>query len=697
MMRAGALCLFVLLTACGGGDGRYYYTLTYPMQPTRFAEPLAYTVRVKDVAVRDTYRNTELVFRPDLHEIRFYKTRRWSERPQKMVTDLVRDHLRTSGLFQAVTTDLGQAPPDFTFTGEVEAIEELDTPEGRFARLAMTLKLVRFEDDRAVWSYRFDRRRPVGDGSVRATVRVQSEMLAREMDRALEDLARHLSGAPAPPPVEPVAPVEAARVDDPVIRPSVTSPLNDLPQFLEDETPVSVGFGAIFVPALSDGEREPLVVVYRDGKPMAEGYPGRRIVVQPDTYTVRFGSGAVEQQLELAVAVEESRTTIVPPTWSGLEVEVVDEKFVPFRGTYELIRMDNREDYGIGFGADELLGEQTRTWILRPGLYKLIRAGGTYRDRTDFATIRLLPGDMTNFTLVQNPTTGELKGAGEVDPSEAALAEASPWTLRAVVGGDIAFGFDDGRAAAADGWSLGLRLFLDASLTYYDERHQWITRFDLEEGQERDPATEEFFNEADRLFLHTIYTYRLLSWFGPYARAGLETSLLADYRQPGPDGNVGTPDDGTGPDVKLRGAFEPLELIEGVGGNFQVVRSRWFELDLRAGLGARQTFQDGVLLVNDEGLDDPLEDTQRFGPEGALLAQARISRWVALSSELDGLVPIGNSENTEFSLRNQVSVRLTSFASLTYRYILLRKPTSDEESATSQEHDLQLRFSYTLF
>ena len=52
-------------------------------------------------------------------------------------------------------------------------------------------------------------------------------------------------------------------------------------------------------------------------------------------------------------SVDDGRTVIVPPTWATLQIDVVDEQFVPFRGTYELIRMDTREDYGVGFGADE--------------------------------------------------------------------------------------------------------------------------------------------------------------------------------------------------------------------------------------------------------------------------------------------------------------------------------------------------------
>ncbi|MEZ4464719.1 MAG: hypothetical protein R3F43_09515 [bacterium] len=75
------------------------------------------------------------------------------------------------------------------------------------------------------------------------------------------------------------------------------------------------------------------------------------------------------------------------------------------------------------------------------------------------------------------------------------------------------------------GWDLGLSLFFDTTASFQRDAHQWITRLELEEEQSR-PEDGEFTNEGDRLFLHTIYTYHLVPWFGPYLRVGLETKLL---------------------------------------------------------------------------------------------------------------------------------------------------------------------------
>lgn len=741
-LACGLAMAFAL--GCARPAERSYYTLTYPVEQGRFEQAFPVTVRVKEVDLRESYRRSELVFRPDRHELRYNRSKRWSERPQKMITALITDQLRASNLVRQVHEQMSATPADYVLVGEVEAIEQVQAGDDALARLAMNLRLVRFSDDTVVWSYRFDARRPVGEietGTTRATVRALSEMLQRNVDRALDDLAIYL-GAPDTPRLaraEPAAP-EALEVEPGVVIWKPDDPLNHLSGLHADPTPMGVGFGAIFVPALSGTEQEPPVAVYTaGGSPVAEGRPGARIVLRPDTYEVRFGTGTFAQQIAVRARVDDGRTTVVPPTWATLQVDVVDEQFVPFRGTYELIRMDTREDYGLGFGADEQQGEKVRVWVLPPGLYKIIRSGGTYRDRTDFATVRLVPGEASRFTLVLDPDTGEFLGAGEVDPAQTADRDQT-WVVRGVVGGSVVFN-DAELAGEQRGRSYGASLFFDGSVTYRRDAHLWHTRLELEEEQTRAPEDDYFSNDADRLFLHTIYTYVVVPWFGPYARAGLETGLLSRYQAigepayvcpPAPGGGLEAPcstREVMGPDgpqtivdvdrgatepvdrLLLAGPFAPLQLREGTGGNFRVLRKRTIELDLRLGLGARQTLANGLRTYGDRqsrpdpSPEDPdrtlawytyslVDDGYVTGVEGTVVGFARPLPWVTVSTEFDGLLAF-DQENSSFTWRNQISLRLASFASLNYRYNLLLDPTIIDEIQT--EHDVQLRFSYTLF
>lgn len=712
-MRTLLLLLLVCtLAACRTTAPRHYYALTAHDSATRFARPYPVKLRVRDLEMRRSYRRDELVVRADAHEITFLRKQRWSEPPQRMISGLIRERVRQSGIAVEVQDDSGIGEPDFVLRGEIEAIEQLIAGKDAYAHLALTYRLASFKDDAIVWTFRIDARRLVSGTSLRSTVRALSELLAAETDRALVDLGRFF-GDPTAPGAPPAAPVAATRLRDAgVLGPDDSSPLNRLPQLLRDDTEIPVGWGAIFAPSLSNGDREPLAAVHRQGRSFAQGRLGERIAVPPGDYEVRIGSGADDQRSLARVRVVAGKTTIVPATWAALNIAVVDETFVSFRGTYELIRMDSREDFGLGFGADEQLGEVTRVWVLPPGLYKIIRTGGTYRDRTDFATVRLEAGRLTRFTLVLDRVEGRFLGAGEADPDRVAPGgggdvEEGAWLLRAVVGGDFALRRSE-RIGEQQGWRVSGRVFLDSAVRYLFDRHLWHTQLEFEQGQTRLPDQDNFQSDTDRLFFHTIYTYELFPRFGPYVRAGLETKLLPRYENFDMPQDVVVLDEDGNPvrteigvsRVKLGSTFAPLQLKEGAGGNFRLLRSRFAELDLRVGIGGRQTYAN-ELFVFEEGEDGepnqliPVIDSTIEGLEGTLVGLGRITRFVTVSTELDGLLPI-DVEDIVVTWRNQVTVRLASFLSLNYRFNLSRDPNLGIGSDIRTEHDVQLRFSFVL-
>lgn len=710
------VAVFLLGTGCRSPAPRHYFTLTGLAPTVRFARPYPVKLRVADMEMRRTYRRDELVTRADVNELTFLRRQRWSEPPQRMISGLIREHLRQSRIGVEVQDESTTDEPDFVLGGEIEAIEQLTAGDEHYAHLAITFRLRNFKDDKMVWDFRVDARRPVSGTSMRSTVRTLSAILADGTDRALVDLGKYLADPTAPRgraiaarPVEPTGPAGAGWIG-----PDDKSPLNDLDELLRDDTPMPVGFGAIFAPSLADGHREPLVGVYRNGRlVIGKGRLGQRIIVPPGNYEIRVGSGTGNQQLSVWVRVLDGKTTVVPPTWAALDVAVVDETFVPFRGTYEIIRMETREDFGLGFGADEQLGELTRVWVLPPGLYKIIRSGGTYRDRTDFATVRLDAGRLTRFTLVQDPIEGRFLGAGEADPDltdQAAASNLVAWRLRAVLGGDFNLRRSD-QVGDQDGWRVSYRAFFDGAARYLRGPHSWNTQLELEEGRTRLPSQDIFLSDTDRLFFHTIYTYQLLSWFGPYARAGLETKLLLRHAA------FETPQDVVELDeegmpvrtfmgvtrVKLGSTFAPFQMREGAGGNFRVLRTRFAELDLRLGFGARQTIANG-LYVFQEGETDadpdviiPVVDSNVEGMEGTVVGLGRITRFVTVSTELDSLVPLWGDDLVVVTWRNQVNIRLASFLSLNYRFNLSRDPNLGIGDDVRTEHDMQLRFSWVLF
>ncbi|HEY3449929.1 MAG TPA: ABC-type transport auxiliary lipoprotein family protein [Myxococcales bacterium] len=754
-----ALAALLGLAACPAPPTRHYYTLTFPPGQARYDKALPFTVRVKDFAINATYNGDQLVYREDVNEVSYDKERRWTERPQRMVADVARKYLRQSGLFEQVIEKLGERPPDFVLEGEIDAIEELVSGEDSYAHLAVSLRLVRFENDTVVWRRSFDERRKIPGGKARVVVRTLSEILEQELAKSVDELGKHFATAangappsssspsaapdaahaavPAPAPasdtaaavpakgpgdnkLEPVPAVQKA--EEPArpfaltgpapsgeaLRPDPTSPLASLPQLLADETDMPAGKGAVFFPSLSGaGDREPPLAVYKDGELVAQGKMGERVVLDPGTYVAQFGSGAGRQQTAIPVAVEEGRVTVAPASWAALELRVVNERFIGFRGNYELISMPAREEYGVGFGVDEELGEELKVWVLPPGLYKVVQAGGNYRDRVNFATVYLVPGKLTHFTLVRDPDSGDFKGAGVFTEEESAGGVDGPWKKLLVLGGDVKVGY--GNDAASNGWSFDIGLFVDAMVRYLKEPHLFVSRLELEEGILRPASTQRFEPYYDRLYFHNIYTFHFLPWLGPYVRAGAETKILPrykDYDQPVASIDVvdaqGNPlETLTNVDrIQLGNPFAPLQLKEGLGGNVRALHTLWIDLDLRLGVGARQYFPFGELALDTSTGADRLRRVSEYhleGVEGAVVASGRISRWVILTTELDGLMPFTNVDNTVFTWRTQVSLRLVSFASLNYLLNVTRDPNRRAGPITTWQQLFQLRFSYSVF
>ncbi len=410
-----------LLAACGSPAPRHYFTLTGQMPAARFAQPFPIRLRVRDLEMRRSYRRDELVVRADANEITFLRRQRWSEPPQRMISALIREQVRRSGISAEVQDDSGLGEPDFVLGGEIEAIEQLSAAERSVRPPGPHVQAAPLQGRRRGVELPH-RRAATGQRDVVALAGAQPERDAGRRDRQ-----RAARPGPLPRRSERAAPgggrpaagaapgaEAAARRDRPRRQPGAARPA---------AAPARRHRACRSARARSSRRRCRTATASRwsacsrNGRLVTgKAKLGRRIVVAPGDYEVRVGSGAGNQQLTRKVRVEAGKTTVVPPAWAELDVNVVDETFVPFRGTYEIIRMEKREDFGLGFGADEQLGEVTRVWVLPPGLYKIIRAGGTYRDRTDFATVRLEAGRLTRFTLVLDPDDGRFLGAGENDP-----------------------------------------------------------------------------------------------------------------------------------------------------------------------------------------------------------------------------------------------------------------------------------------
>ena len=482
---------------------------------------------------------------------------------------------------------------------------------------------------------------------------------------------------------------------------------------------VPIGKGAIFVPAMSDSASEPAVIVSNQADEVVARSPtGKKIIVPPGRYKVKVGSGVEGQMITHHLEIYEGHVSMIKVNWAGLIVRVVDHHGAQIRGSYEIFALPTGEDFGLGLGADETRGERIRSWLLRPGRYMIVRSGETPRARTDFLTVRLIKGELVHFTLVQDENDGKFKGGGVVDRWEG-RTEIENWRIGLIVGGDLLWNRNDHVPGRASGNSTTFNSFVNTSIRYLDPNHLIYLHLQIDEGgqvtQDIGEGISSLIKTIDEVDLDAIYTFRLLSWFGPYVRMGLNTNLFPGYRRFEEPSKVIVLNSDLEKvhthldldEIRLADSLDPLEVKEGVGVSFDLSPSLLVDLHLRMGFGARHTWVSSLLL---ERVTEPeiaecqdslcliqASSSHLLGAEATLIGSARLSRWILFDTELDTLIPFVSSENSTdpvFNWKNTISLRLVSFASIAY---VLKLDYNKQLSEFVQfEQRLLLRFTFDI-
>lgn len=492
--------------------------------------------------------------------------------------------------------------------------------------------------------------------------------------------------------------------------------------------------GGIFVPRFTAANSEPEVTV-RDGsgRVIASGNPGSTFAVEPGAYSVRFGSGAHGQRLVRTVTVEEGKTAIVTPDWSGLSIETLDSMATPFRGEYELVRIDEFETYGRAFGANPELGEVVKTWILQPGVYKILGIGQGYHSITNFVTARLLPGELCRVMLVQDTATHRILGGGTVDVRPQSKI-TSHWKYGANVGGNVNFNSRVDRVTEDTTVSTLFGILSTLWLTFQDHPYEWQTRIRLNEGfnfsgwKFMDLATD-----ADDFLVNSLLIWRILPWLGPYGSAEVRTTLLPSrmnrdvshkyFCRLNRDSTLAGPpacfDSSTS--FQNKPSLSPILFDIGIGANADVLSFSFLEMKIRAGFGSRYTHFPVQYLTIDTSaalwrknpdtiwreqmkssiLLIPQEATSDFesGPQTSLSGMVRIGRLATAEAELKIFAPVTPEERVmrpDFDLFANISWRLFTGISLDYTYTFqLSQPEKQGTRVDRSSHGIWLRFSYS--
>lgn len=472
-------------------------------------------------------------------------------------------------------------------------------------------------------------------------------------------------------------------------------------QLAGDPQLIPKGKGMLFVPMMSVPHgNEPSYQIFEKSRRLGSASPGSGVLLPPGTYRVLIGSGAISQMIEKTVAVQEGNTTLVKPDWSALVIDVIDQSRTPVSEPYELYQEETQENFGQGLGIEEERGERVRTWLLKSGVYHVVKVGESFSTIRKFS-VRLEPGELAHRNLVFDEKSSDFIGFYARPVLQYGTAQiAKNITSQTELSGSTLFNTSQ-NTAGKDRASTSLSLQVFNRTRYSTERNFANLRIIFEEGATKE-GQDAFRKSIDKLELRATYIYRVSRLFGPYLRGVLNTKLFADdvsfadrpfqgeFIKFSSSGDtlsiIPNPNE-----VTLSPSFFPLRLRQGIGINSQLLRSFAINADVRLGLGARQTFvSNSFELSSDERSAAELKNASSIGLEAVFITDARLAKSINFDSEFDILIPSADTNEWVFSWENRLRIFLTSFINLDLVGDLEREETLKRLQGREQ---ILLRFS----
>jgi ABC-type uncharacterized transport system auxiliary subunit len=119
-----------------------HYVLEYPAPKAVVAPAREEALRVSRFSAERIYAGPEMIVRRGPYQREAYHGQRWRVSPADLVTDALRQDLRSAGLFRAVLTARDREEARFALEGGVETFLEQDSGTERKAALALTITLL---------------------------------------------------------------------------------------------------------------------------------------------------------------------------------------------------------------------------------------------------------------------------------------------------------------------------------------------------------------------------------------------------------------------------------------------------------------------------------------------------------------------------------------------------------------------------
>lgn len=193
---------FLLLAGCMTTPSKRYFQIFLPPDLDELMHPWTGKVLyVEPVRIDPLYDDFRILYRVSLYELKYYSYDFWAKKPDALFREAMGNYLDKRQGFNRVTLDILQADPEIVLRSNIRMIEEVDTSQAWFGRLAMDLEFLEFKSGRGLAKHSFDRRLPLAERKVRYLPGAVSNILREELDKAVAALAEALKekgGSPSP-------------------------------------------------------------------------------------------------------------------------------------------------------------------------------------------------------------------------------------------------------------------------------------------------------------------------------------------------------------------------------------------------------------------------------------------------------------------------------------------------------------------
>ena len=213
--------------------------------------------------------------------------------------------------------------------------------------------------------------------------------------------------------------------------------------------------------------------------------------------------------------------------------------------------------------------------------------------------VELLSVALAALLLPVTTAAQELEYVPELTDTE--VGGAGVWTVTGTVNASANVASNRRVVGQIEGTGVTLGLALAGDVSYVGGPHEWRTSASISETFSRTPVIDQFVKSGDLAFLESIYFYHLprADWFGPFVRFRMDTALFRgnDFR-PAPVSYLVANVDGTttaltSDTLLLTSSFSPMALKESVGAFARPYDATFLAVDVRLGVGARETWLRG--------------------------------------------------------------------------------------------------------